>query len=172
MLQGENIFLRNIQSADIDTLVQLWGNLGARGDFFPLTILNETTIKQRFAENGFWSEAGGHMLIVDKSAEIQGAIFFFKPNAYVAYVEVGYILFHPNNRGKGYVSEALALFGRFLFESKQISKILLNIDPNNIGSKKVAEKNGFVLEGRDQQAVYRDGRYLDTDRYVLLRESV
>ncbi len=172
MLQGENIFLRNIQSSDIDTLVQLWGNLEARGEFFPLTILNETIIKQRFSENGFWGEAGGHMLIIDPHEDIQGAIFFFKPNAFVAYLEVGYILFHPNNRGKGYVSEALALFSRLLFETKQISKILLNIDPKNIGSQKVAEKNGFVLEGRDQQAMYRNGAYHDLDRYILLREPV
>ncbi|MFL0810914.1 MAG: GNAT family N-acetyltransferase [Agarilytica sp.] len=169
MLKGEKIFLRNIQSKDLDALVELWGNLSSRGEYFPLTIFNETTLKQRFSENGFWGEAGGHMLIVDSRDEIQGAIFYFQPNPFLAYVEVGYILFHPDSRGKGYTSEALALFSKFLFEVKQISKILLNIDPANAGSKKVAEKNGFVLEGVDRKAMYRNGQYLDVERYVLLR---
>lgn len=171
MLKGEKISLRNIQSKDLAELVELWGNLSVRGDHFPLTVMNEALIKQRFAENGYWGEAAGHMLMIDSRDEIQGAIFYFQPNPFMSYLEVGYIIFHPEARGQGFTSEALSLFSQFLFETKQISKILLNIDPNNNGSRKVAENNGFILEGRDQQAMFRNGTYLDVDRYILLRNA-
>lgn len=169
MLKGKKIALRNIQSKDLDALIALWGDLSVRGDFFPMTVMNETTIKKRFADNGFWGDTNGHMLIVDSEDKITGAIFFFSPNPYISYIEVGYILFKSEYRGLGYVSEALSLFSKYLFYTKQIPKILLNIDPDNIGSRKVAEKNGYVLEGRDKNAIFQNGEYLDLDRFVLYR---
>ncbi len=169
MLKGKTITLRNIQSKDLEQLIELWGDLSVRGEFFPLAIINETTIKQRFAENGFWGESGGHMLIIDPQGEISGAIFFFSPNPYISYIEVGYILFKQEDRGKGYTSEALSLFTDFLFYTKQIPKILLSIDPDNTGSRKVAENNGYVLEGQDKKAYYQNGEYLDVDRFARYR---
>lgn len=172
MLQGEKTSIRNIRSSDLDTLIQGWGNLSTRGDYFPLSILNETTIRQRFQENGFWTEGGGHMVIVDGQDQVVGVIFFLTPNPFLAYVEVGYILFDTAARGNGHTSEALALFAKFLLDSKQISKVLLNIHPDNIASRKIAEKNGFVSEGIDRQAIFLGGQYSDAERFVLYRDAV
>ncbi len=171
MLKGEKTAIRNIGSGDLGLLIQKWADLSARGDHFPLSILNETTIKKRFQDNGFWSESGGHMVIVDLEGRIVGVIFFMIPNPFLSYLEVGYILFDAGDRGKGYTSEALGLFSQFLLSSKQISKILLNINPGNTGSRKVAEKNGFVSEGLDKKAVFLNGEYRDVERFALYREN-
>ncbi len=172
MLKGEKAIIRNIRSSDLEVLIQKWGDLSTRGEYFPLNILNEATIKQRFQENGFWSEGSGHMAVTDTENHIVGVIFFFTPNPFLSYIEVGYILFDTAERGKGYMSEALSLFSTFLLSSKQISKILLNIHPDNIGSRKVAEKNGFVSEGIDRKGVFMGGQYQDIERFTLCRDDL
>lgn len=41
----------------------------------------------------------------------------------------------------------------------------------NIGAQKSLERCGFVLEGRERQAIYLYGRKWDRLRYALLKEE-
>ncbi len=60
--------------------------------------------------------------------------------------EIGYFIAQVY-AGKGIVSNMTSEVIRFCFEDLEMNKIFLRVFPENIGSKKVALKNGFVQEG-------------------------
>lgn len=72
---------------------------------------------------------------------------------------------------KGFSSEALELFVDFLFKSKQINRLEIETDVNNIGSKRIAEKCGFVVEGIKKQSCFINGRYRDNVIMGLVKED-
>lgn len=60
--------------------------------------------------------------------------------------EIGYWLSSKFTR-KGYMSEAIGIVERELFSSWGLNRIQIKCDVNNIASRRVAEKCGFILEG-------------------------
>ena len=58
------------------------------------------------------------------------------------------ILLIKNFEGKGIVSRGIEALTNYCFEEMKLKKLFLRVDPDNIGSRRIAEKNGFELEGR------------------------
>jgi RimJ/RimL family protein N-acetyltransferase len=173
MIRGEQIDLRVVREKDLPVLFELWSDIQNRGEFFPITLSSEPKFYSEFKETGFWTDTFGRLLIVDKEdGAILGMIFYFKAVIYSDALEIGYIMFDTNQRGQGMMSEALTLMTRFLFETKTINRLQLMICVGNVASKKVAEKCGFQSEGIARQMVFIKGRYLDMEKFSILREDV
>lgn len=75
------------------------------------------------------------------------------------------------DKGKGYTTEALKIFTAYLFELKPIKRLEIQLSKDNIPSRKVAEKCGFVYEGLKRQSVFSRGKYEDSLLFSLLREE-
>lgn len=60
--------------------------------------------------------------------------------------ELGYYI-DANSEGKGIVSRATALIIDYCFEELKMAKLFIRTYAGNVSSIKVAEKNGFTLEG-------------------------
>lgn len=172
MLKGHKINLRTVRERDLDAFFELSSDVEARGPCFPLIIQTETTLKARFQKDGFWSEDTGLLLVVEKENDrILGSVVHFKPVHYYDAVEIGYIVYDPNRRGKGIMPEALNLFVKYLFDLKPINRIQLQIQKENVGSRRVAEKCGFQYEGTARQAIISRGKPADIDVFSLLRSE-
>jgi RimJ/RimL family protein N-acetyltransferase len=171
MIQGNKINLRVICEKDLAEFFALWSSITNRGGFYSLTMRTETALKKRFFENGCWGEENGELIIEDKNGAIVGTIYFKHTVTYYIGYEVGYYIFEPNNRRKGYTKEALSLFVDYLFASKPINRLDLRILPGNVASKKVAESCGFTFEGTARKAVFSHGKFQDVDWYSILREE-
>ena len=173
MLKGQRINLRTLRSKDLESFLELSSDIAGRGNFYPLIIPTETSIKARFEKDGFWSEDVGTMVIVDKDTDrLLGMVVFFKPGHYYDAVELGYILFDTAQRRKGITSEAVQMFMRYLFGLKHIHRIQLQIQPANIASRRVAEKCGFTYEGTSRHALICDGVPCDIDVFSILRSEL
>ena len=61
--------------------------------------------------------------------------------------EMAYFI-DKNYEGKGITSRAIGKLIDYIFEEMEFKKVFLRIAPSNIGSIRIAEKNGFELEGR------------------------
>ena len=85
--------------------------------------------------------------------------------------EVGYAIYRPADRGKGYMTEALHIFAAYLFEVKEIPRLELAILPGNDASRRVAEKCGFKLDGVMRKQYFCQGQYHDLQVWSLLREE-
>ena len=60
---------------------------------------------------------------------------------------LGYIVWDPKDRGKGITTEAVQLFTKYLFDLKHIYRLQIQLQSDNIGSRRVAEKAQFRFVG-------------------------
>lgn len=86
-------------------------------------------------------------------------------------VEIGYVI-HRDYWNQGIMSEAVLAYCEWLFKKKGIRRIEVTHLPVNIGSKRVAEKVGFVYEGIRRAYMLVDGEYLDMPYYSLLERDL
>lgn len=85
--------------------------------------------------------------------------------------EIGYWC-RTQYAGQGYISEAVRGITRFAFTVLGAERVGLRCDARNERSRQVAERVGFVLEGRlRREERERDGFLSDTLIFSLLREE-
>lgn len=74
----------------------------------------------------------------------------------------------PENQGKGILSEAIKEVVKYGFDVMKLHSIEAIINPENIGSEKVLQKNGFVKEAHLKENEFYEGRFLDTVIHSIL----
>lgn len=84
--------------------------------------------------------------------------------------EIGYMIL-PEYNGRGIVTEALKIATQYGFEQMQLHSVEAIIDPRNIASEKVLQKNGFVKEAHFIENGFYEGKFLDTVIYSLLKRN-
>ena len=84
--------------------------------------------------------------------------------------EVGYML-NTGNHQQGIMFEAIQKVIEFGFTNMKLHSIEANINPENIASKKLLEKTGFVREAYFKENYYFNGRFNDTEIYSLLNKE-
>ncbi|RLC51701.1 MAG: N-acetyltransferase [Candidatus Cloacimonadota bacterium] len=172
MLKGKKVILRNLEPDDLSEVYELSNDMTEIGPYWPMMLRAKPKFIESYNKNdGNWTENYGQLLILNKENKKVGVIHYFKSIPYTVGYEIGYMLYKDEDRGKGYMSEALALFRDFLFLSKNITRLQLCYFPENIPSIKVGEKNGFRKEGKLRQAVYHRGKYYDLLICSLLRKE-
>ena len=169
MLTGHHVILRTVREADLEGLYDLIADVRAIGDHWPLQISSETEWFKRFRENGWWTEDFGRLLLTDRAGRRLGYLNYYNASHSYQGVEIGYRIFQPEDRGQGYMSEAILLFVSYLFEAKTIERIQALVNPQNEASWRVLERSGFVFEGTLRRAHYDRGEYNDLKMYSVLR---
>ena len=81
--------------------------------------------------------------------------------------EIGYMI-KPSFQGKGLMQEAINVSLDYAFKIMKLHSIEANVNPNNLPSIKLLEKNHFVREAYFKENYYFDGRFLDSAIYSLV----
>ena len=89
-------------------------------------------------------------------------------NNYRKNAEIGYYLL-PEESSKGIMSEAVRQICKIAFKELNIIRITGFVFEPNIASRKVLEKNGFVLEGIMQNAVIKNEEIFNVCIYGKLK---
>lgn len=103
------------------------------------------------------------------SPALIGTIGFWRIQKEHYRAEIGYLL-HADYHGKGIMQEAMDTAIGYAFKTLHIHSIEANINPDNIASIKLAEKNGFVREAYFKENFYYNGVFKDTVIYSLLNK--
>ncbi len=168
-LRGDLISLRLVRSADIDGLIELLNDLGTRGALGHF-LKSETDIRGRFERDGYWSDDSGVLLMIDAAADIVGWIGFIPVTYYFYGYEINYQVFGEQYSGRGYATEALGLLTGYLFSTKLMDRLQLSIHPDNLASRRVAEKCGYTQEGVMRSVAFLDGRFHDIELWSITRQ--
>jgi RimJ/RimL family protein N-acetyltransferase len=96
-----------------------------------------------------------------------GTVFHFLNGNFM---EIGYILV-PNERKKGYGSEAIKIIVDYLFLSKQLVRVQAITGVDNSASHRVLEKAGFTKEGIIRKSAFIRGVWQDGVLYSVLRDE-
>ena len=118
------------------------------------------------------SEANESFLICRKSDDaIVGAINLSQifrrvfQNCYL-----GYYLFEKYT-GKGLMTEAVALVLRYAFQNLKLHRVEANVQPENLPSIAVLQRNGFTREGFSRKYLKIGGKWRDHERFAIIKED-
>ena len=92
-----------------------------------------------------------------------------KADVYCKDAEIGYMLL-TEFRSKGIMTEAVRQICELAFSELEIVRITGLVYAPNTASQRVLEKNGFVLEGIQKNAVFKDGRIYDLHLYGKVKQ--
>jgi ribosomal-protein-alanine N-acetyltransferase len=167
LLEGKNVNLRIVEKEDLLLLAEWFNKVEVFGEYNPLHQMSKTELEKIF-ENPHEEK----LFIVEKK---DGGKIGFVTHFYVLHpasrqLEIGYSLL-PNERGKGYCSEAVKIMVDYLFLSKDTRRIQAQTDPRNLASQKVLEKAGFKKEGILRGTFFVRGQWTDSYVYGILREE-
>jgi len=159
--------LRLAEKEDYPLLAEWVNKLEVFGEYNPVHQMSRADVEKIF--DGPHEEK---WFIIEKK---DGAKIGFIAHFYVLHpagrqLEIGYSLL-PNERGKGYCSEAVKILTDYLFLSKDTERIQAQTDPRNLASQKVLEKAGFRREGTLRKSFFMRGEWRDDYIYSILRED-
>lgn len=100
--------------------------------------------------------------------KVIGHIGFYRTQHAHYRSELGYMC-HPDYWGKGIISEAVRAALEYGFHKMNLHSIEAVIDPVNIKSGAVLERNHFIKEAHFRENFYWNGKFSDTAIYSLLR---
>lgn len=170
VLETQRLYLRRITTDDADAVFRLRSNpdtmkyiprpLAATVDD---ALIHIATINEKIENN-----TGINWAITLKGhGEFIGIIGNFRIEFENFRAEIGYMLL-PEFNGKGIISEAISRVVRYGFEDMKLHSIEAVIDPGNIASARVLEKNGFVREAHLKENLLHQGQFLDTVIYSII----
>ena len=84
-------------------------------------------------------------------------------------MELGYWL-AEGYWGKGIITSAVKQMVDYGFNTFEVERIFARPFGTSIGSQRVLEKAGFILEGRFEKTLYKNGEYLDELIYAVRRK--
>ncbi|HYG14698.1 MAG TPA: GNAT family N-acetyltransferase [Bacteroidia bacterium] len=102
-----------------------------------------------------------------EDTKLIGVISFWRIFKEQHRAEMGYTLHHDYQR-QGIMNEAAVAILEYGFKTLQLHTVEARVNPENLPSIKVLERNGFVKEGHFKEDIYYNGEYYDTAVYSLL----
>jgi RimJ/RimL family protein N-acetyltransferase len=172
MLKGKGVTVRPIAEDDLPKLYEHQLNIENRGEFFPATITPLSQLEKDLREHGFWRDDFGSVVIIDnESGKLVGQMFFFKTVQYMTELEIGYIMYDTTSRTRGGMTEACKMLTTYLFDVRPVNRIRLCIATDNLASRRVAEKSGYIHEGTQRGAAWNKGKIYDMELYAVTRDD-
>ena len=84
-----------------------------------------------------------------------------------SFIQIGEVHYWSQN----IATEATQLLLKYAFDELDLNKLSAGIAVRNVGSWRVAEKAGFILEGMVKNEDYVDGEYVDVKFYYYSKEE-
>ena len=147
-LETDRLILRSFRKRDVDAMAQLFAN----PDFmrFSLSVFTQRKHTVAFIEKVMsWDRAGipSQFAVVPRGKDtiIGYCGFFYHPEQGIQDIEIGYRL-HPDYWNRGLITEAARTVRDHGFRDRNLSRVISLIHPENLPSRRVAEKNGMKVE--------------------------
>ena len=166
-LETDRLILRSFREEDVDAMAALFTN----PDFmrFSLGVFTERKQTVAFIEkvrNWDRAQIPSQFAVIprDENAIVGYCGFFYHPDDGIEDIEIGYRL-NPEYWNRGLITEAARTVRDHGFRDWKLSRVISLIHPDNVPSRRVAEKNGMKVE---REITFRGFRTLV---YAMTREE-
>ncbi|MCB0417129.1 MAG: GNAT family N-acetyltransferase [Bdellovibrionaceae bacterium] len=120
------------------------------------------------AELGQLEEGKIHRWFVLEGKEVVGTVAIEQYNPRMRSASFGYHI-APNCAGRGLGTQIVRQFIKDVFFKTTIDRLIATVHKDNIASKKILSKVGFVFEGTLRQYLIVRGERVDFELYSILR---
>ena len=152
MYYGEKVCLRALEMEDLDIILEHFNNLEIRqylNTQIPMSRNAERQWLERSTTMDPWKDGGMTLAIEDKkTSEFLGTVSLFDISKQHKRAEFGIAIHQPKNFGKGYGTDAVKTFMKFIFNELAMKRICIHTLDWNIRALKCFEKCGFTQCGR------------------------
>jgi diamine N-acetyltransferase len=169
MINGERIRFRAIDRDDLSCFVKWINDPEVKqgiGIYLPFSMADEedwfeTMQKRPAVEHNLAIEVKEITPQGEASWKLIGSCGFFNLDHRNASSEFGIMIGAKEYWNQGYGTESVRLLCQHGFKTLNLHRIHLRVLENNPRAIRAYEKAGFSHEGRQRQADYRDGHYID-----------
>ena len=172
-LETERLFFRRVDHNDVSEILALRGNPETM-KYIPrsLTKTKEEALEHiDMIETKIVNNEGINWAVTLKgNPKLIGLIGLYRVKPEHHRAEIGYMIL-PEYNGKGIVTESIKAILDYAFYDMKLHSVEAIIDPQNMGSEKVLQKNGFVKEAHFIENEFYDGKFLDAAVYSILNRN-
>jgi RimJ/RimL family protein N-acetyltransferase len=169
LFEGKLVNLRVAEKDDIDFQVEFNNDIDCWGEYVPIEQMSKSELMKLF-DNLMSAPIDFRVFIIQKKDGAKIGDIHHRLTHTCRWMEIAYGLI-PNERGKGYGTEAVQLMVDYLFLSKDLARIQAIVDVRNKASQRVLEKAGFQREGAIRKCLFNRGALRDYYLYSILREE-
>lgn len=172
IIKGERLTLRPITAADTDNIL-IWRNSkNVVDNFFYRKPVTRQDHERWLEEKVKTGRVHQFIITVNETGQDVGSVYLQNFDEEHNKVEWGVFIGDIKEiYGKGYGTETCGLIKSYAFDTLHFHKISARILEKNIPSRRMNEKNGFVVEGILKDEGYFDGKYENLCLYAAINEE-
>jgi RimJ/RimL family protein N-acetyltransferase len=163
--------IRRAVPEDVDFLVELLADEDVRPFLGPRTSLDRESLAGEVTRSEREPEQFGRF-VIEVDGERAGALGFHVANEPSRIARLERLAVHPDFRGRGVADEASRQFQRLLLVELGVHRLELEVYAFNERALAHNDRVGFLREGVKRRAYLRDGEWVDSVMYALLREDL
>jgi diamine N-acetyltransferase len=174
LLKDDLITLRALEPEDIDTLYE-WENNEEVWTVSHTIAPFSKHLLALFIQNSdkdLYESKQLRMMIATREGKTVGAIDLFDFDPFHSRVGIGILVYHPEERSKGFAAAALNLMIRYCFEKLDLHQIYANILTDNLISMRLFGNAGFELAGTKKEWIREGGLWKDEHLMQLVNKKM
>lgn len=147
LLEKNGVRLRALEPADIEILYRWENDTAVWGVSHTLLPFSRHTLEQFITEQAhdiYRTRQTRFVIEETETGRPVGVIDLFDFDPFHLRAGVGILVYEPEDRRKGYASEALGILVRYGFEVLRLHQLYCNIPAGNAPSRRLFEKCGFI----------------------------
>jgi RimJ/RimL family protein N-acetyltransferase len=166
------VTLRPVVESDLPMLAVLRGDPVEASVFGYHGHRDNSALYRSFAEHGLLAADGGTLVVTAESGPV-GVVSWHQvrtaPSSFTWNIGISLL---SSGRGHGYGTAAQRALAGYLFAHTQANRVEACTEADNVAEQRSLEKAGFLREGVQRGAAFRDGRWRDMVVYALVRADV
>ena len=172
MIEGKILYLRQVQKEDVSYFLPWYNDQSVTQyiyNYLPVSEIYEEEWIKNISLNR--KDTDVFFTVVDKNNNTPiGSCGLHKICFKDRTAEISLVIGNKDYWKKGYGYESLSLLMKYGFNQLNLNRIYSGSYDFNVGSIKLLEKLGFKKEGRQRQAVYKNGKYCDIILFGYLKK--
>jgi RimJ/RimL family protein N-acetyltransferase len=172
LIDGPRVRLRSLRGSDAPALFALHGDPTVMRYWSTTAWLSIDDAYEHLRHAASVQADGAYPWAIAStdSDELIGSVSLFNISQTHRRGELGYSL-ASTHWGQGLAGEAIRLALAYVFDVLELERVEADTDPRNLGSRRLLERLGFVLEGTMRRRWFVADEWCDTSWYGLLHEE-
>ena len=163
MYTGDLVRLRALEMTDLDDIMKFYNTLELRRFLGPPVVRSKRYLEQWLLKVSVWNPfRDGHLYLAIEEKDTHAYLGIARiEDVRLPHnrAEVGLSIYNPDNRGKGYGTDAMLVLLGIGFHILGLNSIYLDTMEDNERSIKIYEKIGFKRVGILRETEYMDGAH-------------